>query len=485
MNNKKTILNIMYVCIIIISCLLISFSYHLKIYYSSSYFEQLLYNLLNTTTLKLTSLEKAYVEIPSLAIIISCLLLIPLFFRFNFKINILKKDIKIFPINIKKYSIIVFIISVMITCYQIRFHTYLWNQINDTRLYDKYYVKYNKKNVNFTTKRNLIHIYVESLENSNFSTSNGGLQKESYMPNLEKLALDNINFSNNNKLGGFKSVNGTNWTIAGMVAQTSGVPIYIKTKNKNNIFLEGATSLGDILYDNGYSNYLMIGSDAKFGERDDYFKRHGNYKIMDYNYAIDNGMILKNYYKWWGFEDSLLFSFARNELVNISKDDKPFNFTILTADTHFYDGYVDSSCKSVFDSHYANSFNCEDNMLYSFISWVKEQDFYKNTTIVVTGDHLTMQDGFYKSSNNYTRTVFNMFINPINKPANDKNREFTSFDIFPTTLSSIGATIKDDRLSLGTNLFSDKKTLCEEIGYKKFSQEISKRSNYYNKYILK
>lgn len=485
MNFKKIIWSIIFILIIIISCFLISFSYHLRIYYSSSYFEQLLYNLLNTTTLKLSSLEKAYIEIPSLSIIIMCILFIPLFFRIDVCFNLFKKKIRILPINLKYYAIVIFIVSLIITSFQTKFHLYLWNQINKSSIFEDYYVSFKDTNVTFNKKKNLIYIYVESLENSNFTIKNGGLQKKSYMPNMEKLAMEYVNFSNNDNIGGFKSLNGTNWTIAGMVSQTAGIPIYIKTKNNNDIFLEGAFSLGDILSLNNYDNYLMIGSDANFGERRDYFTEHGNYKIMDYNYAKDNGYISKNYFNWWGYEDSVLFHLAKNELLKISKNDKPFNFTILTADTHFYDGYVDVSCPYNFDSHYANSFYCEDIMLYDFISWIQKQDFYEDTTIVITGDHLTMQDNFYSADKNYTRTVFNLFINPINNPINVKRRTFTAFDIFPTTLSSIGGEIEGDRIALGTNLFSDEKTISEEIGYNKFAKEIKKKSNYYNKYILK
>lgn len=487
MKKKKISSIIFYILIIIASCFIASFAYHLRRYYSSSYVEQLLYNLFNTTTLKLSSLKKSYIEIPAFAICIMCILFIPLFIKGDINIKIFNKEVKIFPINLKRYAISIFIVSLIFVCYQVRFHTFIYNQIFKTDLYDKYYVSYNKDNVKFKTKRNLIYIYVESLENSNFTTKNGGLQSVSYMPNLEKMALENVSFSHTDTLGGFKNVNGTNWTIAGMVAQSAGVPIYIRTKGKNDIFLEGAISLGDILYDNGYDNYLMIGSDAKFGERSDYYKSHGNYMIMDYNYAIDNEIIESSYFNWWGYEDNILFSYAIKKLPEISKNNKPFNLTILTADTHFYDGYVDNSCEHLFDSHYADSFHCEDMMLYQFISWVEKQDFYKNTTIVITGDHLTMQDSFYrkKLKANYTRTVFNMFINPVNKPINVKNRDFTAFDIFPTTLDSIGATIDGDRLALGTNLFSDKKTISEEMGFKKFSREINKRSDYYNKYILK
>ena len=77
-----------------------------------------------------------------------------------------------------------------------------------------------------------------------------------------------------------------------------------------------------------------------------------------------------------------------------------------------------------------------------------------------------------------------MFINSNVKTNNTKNRLFTAFDIYPTTLAAIGAQVDGDRLALGTNLFSDKKTLMEELGKNKFTKEVAKISKYYNKKIL-
>ena len=47
----------------------------------------------------------------------------------------------------------------------------------------------------------------------------------------------------------------------------------------------------------------MIGSDATFGGRRNYFTQHGNYNIKDYNYAIEQGWIPEDYKVWWGYED--------------------------------------------------------------------------------------------------------------------------------------------------------------------------------------
>ena len=227
-----------------------------------------------------------------------------------------------------------------------------------------------------------------------------------------------------------------------------------------------------------------MGSDANFGGRRAYFSNH-NYIISDYYTAIEEGKITSDYHEWWGYEDSKLFTYAKEKLLEISQNETPFNFTILTADTHFTDGYLDKSCSTVFTDPYANSFYCSDSMIGEFISWIKEQDFYQNTTIIITGDHPTMQDNFYDIDNGYNRTIYNTFINSRVIPVNNKNRVFTTMDMFPTTIGALGATIEGDRLGLGTNLFSSKKTIPEEIGIDEFNKELKKSSNYYYKYIRK
>ena len=114
-----------------------------------------------------------------------------------------------------------------------------------------------------------------------------------------------------------------------------------------------------------------------------------------------------------------------------------------------------------------------------------KQDFYKNTVVVIVGDHLTMQRNFsINLKSNYERVVYNSFLNVDIDANNTKNRLFTTMDIYPTTLVAMGATIEGDRLGLGTNLFSGKKTILEEKGYDYVNKEISKRSKFYNKYIL-
>ena len=385
-------------------------------------------------------------------------------------------------------NIILFLIITIFAFNNIHIFTYLSNQISSSTYIEETYVEPKKIKITFQKeKKNLIYIFLESMENTYSSIENGGVKKQNLIPKLTKIAQKNTSFSNTEKLGGALSINGTAWTAAAMVGQTSGLPLKINTSSNGIInlhnFFPNSKTLGDILEENGYKNYLLLGSDSSYGCRKNYFEQHGNYKIYDLNTAIKNKEMTEEDIVWWGFDDEDLYQKAKKQLTEISKNSEPFNYTILTVDTHFEDGYLDETCKEKFNDKYSNVIYCADNKIGNFIDWVKEQDFYENTTIILVGDHLSMDTDYFKDSD-YTRTTYNAILNSKTKTTKTTNRQFTSLDMFPTTLAALGAEIEGERLALGTNLYSNKKTIIEEKGYSYVFNELNIRSSFYNNKFL-
>ena len=155
---------------------------------------------------------------------------------------------------------------------------------------------------------------------------------------------------------------------------------------------------------------------------------------------------------------------------------------MLTSNTHTPNGYLDDDCDTPYETQYENVIACSASQLLEFITWIQAQDFYPNTTIVIVGDHISMQPGLY--TNNDRRRIYNLFINSAVEEGNFQNRKFNTMDFFPTTLRSMGVEIEGNRLGLGTDLFSNQKTLMEEMGVYKFQKEISKRSKFYNQRFI-
>ena len=309
-------------------------------------------------------------------------------------------------------SILILIISIDKILKTTDIKEYIKNQTHDSNFIAKEYVRPEKTKIEFQEeKRNLIYIFLESMETTYYSVQDGGLSQYDLMPEISKLAKENINFSDTNKLG-------------------------------------GAYSIGQVLQKNGYHNFLLLGSDATFGGRRNLFEQHGNYEIWDFESAKSENKATEQI--WWGFTDDQLFEYAKEKILYLSEQEQPFNFTMLTADTHFPDGYKCKDCPNKWDEQY-----------------------------------ITMQSNFFEleEGQEYQKKVVNLIINPAVEPESN-NREYSTMDLYPTTLAALGANIDGNKLGLGTNLFSNEETLIEKYGLKNVNDELMKISRYYNNNIL-
>jgi len=422
---------------------------------------------------------------------------------FLISLSIIGKRIKI----IRNF---LFVFIIIIICFDVFYidsiflvHEYILNQYHSSNFIENHYV--DPKKVKFTfpqKKKNLIFIQVESLEASFQDREHGGLLDNNYIPELTKLAEENVNFSSSDLIGGAIVLPETGWTMGGLIAETAGIPLKSykihksddqigNTYNQYKSFLSNVTSLGDILFSFGYKNYFILGSSKDFAAQGVFLKEHGEYTVYDYDFIKNNMKFEKPEEKWWGLLDRDVFEFSKNKLLSLSVSKEPFSVIIQTIDSH-REGFLSPDCSSHYNELIKNVYACVSNHVNSFISWCKEQDFFKDTIIVVVGDHCNMshslfteniskETGLYEGT---SRKVYNVFINSPIQPIQEKNRLFSTMDIFPTILASMGVTIEGDRLGLGTNLFSDQKTLLEQYGYEFLYQELRKKSNFYNHKLL-
>ena len=367
---------------------------------------------------------------------------------------------------------------------------YVWQILTRSRLYETEYVDPDSVQITFPEeKRNLVYIMLESMETTYLSEELEGGSDVNLIPELTALAQEGINFSHNGTVGGFHSVNGASWTIGAIVAQTAGIPLktpagledWQNGYGKDGIFLPGVTSITNILDEAGYRTSFLCGSDANFGGRKVYYTTHGMDVVYDIYTARRDGIVPSDYFVWWGMEDLHLFEYARQELTEISQQEEPFAFTMLTVDTHHVGGYQCEYCTDEFEETYEQSIACSSRQVMEFVNWMKEQPFWDNTTVIITGDHLSMDNGYFQRNvdSGYERMVFNCILNAPVTSGNTKNRDYTALDLFPTTLAALGCTIEGDRLGLGVNLFSDLPTLAEEMGFDRFNTELAQSSDYY------
>ena len=393
-------------------------------------------------------------------------------------------------------AIIIIVVGIRNAWTRLDIGTYLKNRNSDSDFIETKYVDPDDVEITFPEqKRNLIYIFMESMEMTYADRENGGGFDENVIPELTQLALENEDFAGSaDKLNGGYVVPGTTFTMGGLFAQTSGLPLQVGLKatifdghgsmnemSTQDHFFPSITTIGDILEEQGYNQVFFIGSDAAFAGRDLYFEEHGDYKIKDLIYAEKKGWISNSDLdNTWGMFDWRLFEHAKDELLSLAEKDEPFNLTLLTVDTHFEDGFLCEYCGREFgDNRYANVMACSSRQVTEFVHWIMEQDFYENTTIVLCGDHTTMDSDFCEDiDNDFNRRVYTAYINSAVSPESENAyRTYTTLDNFPTTLAAMGAQIEGDRLGLGVNLFSLEPTLYEVYGEKLMS-ELNKKSEF-------
>lgn len=393
-------------------------------------------------------------------------------------------------------SILLSLVLITVAALDSGFAKFLADQFSDSPLYETYYTDPDNVQITFPEKkRNLVYIMLESMETSYLSKDLGGAMEENLIPELYTLAKENTCFSDTRApVGGFHTTSGATWTIGSMVAQTAGIPLKTPTEDVNKYgssgeaFLPGVTTLTDILHKAGYNQALMVGSDVSFGGREAYYSQHNMDAIYDLYTAREEGIIPPRYFVWWGMEDQKLFSYAQQKLTELAEKPEPFAFTMLTVDTHHVGGYQCVLCQpSVSGETYDQSISCSSRQVVAFVEWLQAQPFYENTTVIIVGDHESMDNGYFSRNvdKDYQRMLYNCFLNPAVTPKRLKNRQFTAVDLFPTTLTAMGCTIEGNRLGLGTDLFSGQITLCEKYGFEVFNDELAKASDYYKENFWK
>lgn len=347
--------------------------------------------------------------------------------------------------------------------------TYHSHKREVSNFYEQNYVMPQNVQITFPKdKRNLILIFMESMEATFAQTPEHNYYQDDLIPQLHKLAQENISFSDSQYLGGEFPIDGTQWTQAALFAKTCGAPIQLPIKEVNLIrpkgdFYPNAWCLYDVLAEEGYNESFLVGSNGKFAGLNHFVETHKNQRLLDtLYYAREQGRKLSYKEKSRSIPDKELFAQAKDELNRLSQENKPFVFTMMTLDTHFgsqeFSGDV-CGYKYGMEKNFKNVVSCSDFQIGQFVEWLKQQPFYANSTIVLLGDHQMMRGEFEPEM---IRRPLNIFINSIIPADNIKNRIFTPFDIYPTIIESMGAKISGHRLGLGTSLFSNLATLTEE-----------------------
>ena len=351
-------------------------------------------------------------------------------------------------------------------------------------LYEEDYVDPDTVRITFEQKRNLIFVMMESMESNFQDREHGGNLDENLIPEITELFNTNLSF-----MPGGVFVEGTGWTMAETVAKTCGIPLQEPIKhNKNGIrnYLKKIVCLTDILQKNGYAIKLLQGTDVRFASMDYFSTSHGISKndICDLYCFEKKGISNTDTSSFKGVKDAELYEEVKTTITDLGKLNRPWMLWFYTIDTHCPYGRINSGCVEMPPSieekdQYPFVVRCASKLINDFVEWARLQDWYKNTTIVVLGDHPAMIPpevaGF--PNEKIEHYWLDVFMNSTIDFAPKKERQFTSFDMYPTILEAMGVKIEGHALGLGRSLFSSEPTLIEKYGKDSLNVLIKKKGS--------
>lgn len=298
-------------------------------------------------------------------------------------------------------------------------------------------------------KKNLLLIYVESLERT--------------MGNAELVGRDAIapiRQLEGTEISSFPSAPGTNWTIAGMFSSQCSAPLKPFFANKfhsfaTEDFFPSAVCLGDVLKAAGYEQYFLVGHHLAYSGLDKFYRTHGYRHLLGREEWKQRGVDASEFTSWgFGLHDDMLLEQARLVIREHDRQRAPFNLTLITQDNHFPRGIPSPRCSDdEKQGDFAGAFHCNSRFLADFVTRLKKEGLLENTVVVLMGDHPFMNSMKQRRQFRGERHVYFKILSPLERPPT--RATMTHFDVAPSLLDLLGLTDgKDTRFGLGISLFS-------------------------------
>lgn len=304
------------------------------------------------------------------------------------------------------------------------------------------------------TKKNLITIYLESMEDT---FEDASLFGSNLLAPLDEATADWSRYD------GLTQYVGGGWTMAGMVSTQCGVPLKSRILTSGvdpnafgesvSAYLPGATCLGDILSAQGYTGVYLGGAAAGFAGKSTFYLGHGYSEDIGLDDWKERGIDPSEISSQWGLSDHELFQQARGFVRDLESSGSPFALTMITLDTH-EPGQSYPSCPVTTDASLAHSIQCSMTAVADFIGYLKATGVLDDTVVVIMGDHLkpTSDGNQYRSelSSVPDRHIVFRVWDP-DGPVSFTRPEADQLSVMPTVLDLLGFPLVDGRGGLGVS----------------------------------
>lgn len=300
-----------------------------------------------------------------------------------------------------------------------------------------------------TAGKNVVMIYLEGLERMYTDPS----VFPGLTPFLTSAAEEGLTFTD------ISQTRGTSFTVAGILSSQCGTPLLFPPgPGGNDIlkngFLQEGFCVGDILDIAGYRNVFMGGASTRFAGKGLFLSAHGYNEVLgleELTPLMDDPTYLNN----WGLYDDTLLGLAADKFDELAANPgQPFNFTVLTVDTHPPSGTVSESCAPypAIDNSIYHAIHCTDQLVGEFVEHIRQSPVWDDTIVMLMSDHLHMRNtGMDYYPEDYDRRLYVTMLN------GDATGEISfpgaHMDVGPTLLGLMGVQHQQGFLA-GRNLLN-------------------------------
>lgn len=304
--------------------------------------------------------------------------------------------------------------------------------------------------------KNLVVIYLESMDEA---FGDEDLVGEDLLIATKKATADWA------QLDVLRQYPAAGWTMAGIIGTQCGIPprpaggVWAGEVRDANLigegsdaYLPGAVCLGDILAEHGYHNVFLGGASGEFASKSSFLRTHGYETVKDREYWEQHWEVE---FSGWGLSDRRLFENAKQELLELHAEDRPFNLTMLTLDNHtpIHDfGY----CPQTSETPTHSAIRCQSEFVADLIDFMRESGILEDTVVFLMADHLSMPSDateYRAGATPVEVTTYPIFARFWSPDGVDFSRSRAhQLHLYPTMLELLGYEIENHQAGLGVSL---------------------------------
>ena len=367
---------------------------------------------------------------------------------------------------------IFFLVGIVYNLSNISFHQYIKHLLIEDKT-EAYFLPIEAIDLTSTDKKNLIFVYVESLETTFGDHTIVG-------SNLNR-PLDRIAGPSNFQI---RQISGTSWTTAGLISSQCGVPVATYMGNMlgyRDGLLPNLTCLSDILEKEGYTQTFLVGTDVSFSGMDKFYNAHGFDRVRG-KYELESHFQQHARTGWGaGLHDDTLLNIAHEEIIDLHAAAEPFHTTIVLTDNHAPDGLLSPRCE---DSNHTRQIHkviqCTNERVEQFIKKLDQRGILSDTVIIIMGDHLFMGDVGDNILKKDRRIYFN-YISQDKDVAMPSLMTMSHFDVYPMTLA-LALGVEVDQIHLGVNVLTSPNDKKADVHNYVFGNEYSPNASFFKEF---